>query len=213
MKAGKVVKSLGMAAVALTLVSACMVGSTLAKYTSTISGTGAAIVAKWSLKGNLGSEPASDSTLGTFALKDTTKTVGVGTDRIAPGTSGSIAVNYDLNGSEVGANVEVFVKLKAGETDSLPANLVFKGKDGDIKGSDLNSTDYVKVYSTDISVDDIKEAGVGKGKDTYNVEWEWPFTTGVDDTADTTDGKDAASVDLDIKVVATQIQPTTTPAS
>ena len=71
----------------------------------------------------------------------------------------------------------------------------------------------MKVYSTDISVDDIKEAGVGKGKDTYNVEWEWPFTTGVDDTADTTDGKDAASVDLDIKVVATQIQPTTTPAS
>ena len=108
MKAGKVVKSLGMAAVALTLVSACMVGSTLAKYSSEVTGTGTAVVAKWALKA--GSTDGA-STFANFTLNQTSSSTGVTDGTIAPGTSGKIPVYYDLSGTEVATKLTVEVQV------------------------------------------------------------------------------------------------------
>lgn len=211
MRAGKVVKGLGMAAVALTLVSACMVGSTLAKYTSEVAGTGTVLAAKWALKANLNGEEASDSTLGSFALADTVNTNGIETGRIAPGTSGEIKVAYDLRGSEVGANVKVQMKLGDG-AGSLPENLVFKDSKGNVVNV-TSSSDFVDVASEDIALADIKAASTPMS---CTITWEWPLEKGDDDAAkklankaDSDYAESAVSIPMDIKVVATQIAPST----
>lgn len=203
MKAGKVVKSLGMAAVALTLVSACMVGSTLAKYSSEVTGTGTAVVAKWALKA---SDSSTAETFTEFKLGDTTKT-GVAGDRIAPGTSGTIPVYYDLTGTEVATNITIEVKVT--DTTKLPAN--FKMKDS--KGDPVTMTDntYVTLYTADIAKAD---TGVeGKGKHNVALSWEWPLG---DDTVNNTDtaaglAAEAAGAEFTVHVHATQLENDPTP--
>ena len=52
---------LGMAAFALTLVTTCISGGTLAKYASEVTGTGTAVAAKWAFKAGTSEAGTSDT--------------------------------------------------------------------------------------------------------------------------------------------------------
>lgn len=209
MKAGKVVKSLGMAAVALTLVSACMVGSTLAKYSSEVAGTGTAVVATWALKA--GSTDGA-STFANFTLNQTSSSTGVKDGTIAPGTNGTIPVYYDLTGTEVATHIAVEVKVD--DVTKLPDNFEMKKPDGVtvIKKADMTSDEYVTLYTADIAKAD---TGVeGKGKHNVALTWNWPLGDDTLNNTDTTAGLAAGTANFTVRVHATQLEnDPTTPAA
>lgn len=199
---------LGMAAFALTLVTTCISGGTLAKYASEVSGTGTAVTAKWVFKA--GSSEGAES-ITTFKLGETTNTATVAKEKIAPGTSGTVPLYYDLSGTEVKTNLKISIKVD--DVSKLPTNFkiacngVTKGK------TDFTNDSYVEFMTKDISVDTSTGVlTVADAKAQKDITWEWAFETGTDadskktgNTADTTDGKAANTATFTVKVEATQL--------
>lgn len=188
---------LGAGALILTLVSTVLLSGTLAKYTTNVSGTAKATVAKWSFKA--GSTEGA-STLAEYTFKDLEKTVGVVDGKIAPGTSGKIPVYIDLTDTEVATNLKI--EAKVDDAAKLPAGLkIYKViKDG--KGGDaftLTTNDQA-VFDTNIDVADITAA-----KGDYSIYWEWS-----DDSSDTSigEGANGSAATITVKVTGTQISPT-----
>ena len=104
---------LGALALALTLITTCLTGGTLAKYTSSTVGTGTATVAKWAvvLKAN-GTNQTSETF--TFDLTDTgINKSNVVDKKIAPGSTGSIPIEIDAAGSEVAATLSYTIDKSA----------------------------------------------------------------------------------------------------
>lgn len=206
-KKRNVVGALGKTAVALTLISTCLVGGTLAKYTSEVTGTGTSVTAKWAFKA--GSTDGGTS-LTTFTLGETTDGV-VAKNKIAPGSSGTIPVYYDLSGTEVKTQLKVYVKVD--NASKLPTN--FKMTLGAVTKTkaDFSNDTYVEFFTKTISVDDsthVLTAAEAKGQ--ADIGWNWAFETGNDapakktgNTADTTDGEAANTVNFTVKVEATQL--------
>lgn len=95
MKRKSYVARLGALALALTLVSSCLVGGTLARYVSEVTGTAKATVAAWSFKANGEGTKMADIDLASTAYTSAT----VASRVIAPGTSGSFDI--ELMGLEV----------------------------------------------------------------------------------------------------------------
>lgn len=201
---------LGMTAFALTLVTTCISSGTLAKYASEVTGTGTAITAKWVFKA--GSSSGEES-ITTFKLGETTNSTTVAKERIAPGTSGTVPLYYDLSGTEVKTNLKISIKVD--DANKLPTNFKITC-DGVTKGkSDFTTANgaYIDFVSKDISVDTtsgtLTSADATGQKD---ITWAWAFETGTDDgskatgnTADTTDGKAANTATFTVKVEATQL--------
>lgn len=206
-KKHNVVGALGKTAVALTLISTCLVGGTLAKYTSEVTGTGTAVTAKWSFKA--GSTDGAE-TFTTFTLGDTTDGV-VAKDRIAPGSSGTIPVFYDLTGTEVKTQLKVYIKVD--DASKLPTN--FKITQGAVTKTkaDFSNDTYVEFFTKTISVDTsthVLTAAEAKGQ--ADIDWAWALETGgnadekkAGNVKDTTDGKAAGTATFTIKVEATQL--------
>lgn len=198
MKAGKVVKSLGMAAVALTLVSACMVGSTLAKYTTTLTGSGTAVVAKWAPKFTANSTEFVNGT--TVTLSDTS--IGINkltSGSIAPGTDGNFAIEV---AHDTDSDVAFRYTITISNMDKVPANLKFY-TDSSFTTPLTETSSGSGVY--EIVADDLL---LGAGAETTTVYWQWGMgTTQAEDTADTEAGELAATATFDITCTATQIEP------
>ena len=204
MKKSYVVR-LGVLALALTLVTTCLTGGTLAKYTSELSGTGIATVAAWSFKATSGGESADITTtevdLGSTANRTDydAKTVKEGV--IAPGTKGSFNIVIDGTGSEVG--IEYALKIEKTGANEFPAGLTFTSNaDGTEKAYTLGTEATGKIDYSD-TAENMKK--------TITFNWEWA------DTADN-DADDTAKADKDlsfnITVTGTQAAPTaTTPAA
>lgn len=99
-------------ALALTLVTSCLTGGTLAKYTTSVSGTGTATVAKWAFKA--GNTTGSNSFVeNSLDLKDTT--VGekvVASGKIAPGVKGELPIYVDLSGTEVATEIKITISVE-----------------------------------------------------------------------------------------------------
>ena len=108
---------LGVVALVLTLVSMTLMGGTLAKYTTEVTGTGTATVAKWSFKAS----DAENSSTFSVSLKDTTLNSKVADDKIAPGTDGSFNIVIDATGSETALDY----KIAFSELTNKPDNLKF----------------------------------------------------------------------------------------
>lgn len=203
---------LGALAVALTMMTASLMGGTLAKYTSSVDGKGTAVIAKWNFTAG---DNEAGSIAKTYSLSDTKKT-GVAGDRIAPGTSGEIPVYIDLSGTEVATAVTVEIEISDVNKDKLPQNLKMTFDDkGTVSESqatvtksevtDLRSTGKKEVYKlelTEAQAKNLKMNGV--------IKWEWPYAD-VNDGNDTTDGSgaDSAGAEFGIKITATQVAPTT----
>lgn len=206
-KKHNVVGALGKTAVALTLISTCLVGGTLAKYTSEVTGTGTAVTAKWSFKA--GSTDGAE-TFTTFTLGDTTDGV-VAKDRIAPGSSGTIPVFYDLTGTEVKTQLKVYIKVD--DASKLPTN--FKITQGAVTKTkaDFTNDTYIEFFTKDITVDSSTHTlKAADAKGTANIDWVWALETGgtadekkAGNANDTTDGKAAGTANFTVKVEATQL--------
>lgn len=172
---------LGALALALTLITTCLMGGTLAKYTNTVEGTGTATVAKWKvvMKANE-KEQESDFT---FNLTDAgTNKSNVVEGKVAPGSTGSIPIEIDAAGSEVAATLSYTID-KTGLGD-VPIEFY----------SDATMNNKITWNEGKASAQ--KEIAVGATSDaakfTTRIYWKWVST---DDTADTTLGsKDTADV-------------------
>ncbi|EEG56573.1 hypothetical protein [Enterocloster asparagiformis] len=193
----------------LTMMSTCLMGSTMARYVTEVTGSATAAVAAWSFKAD--SKDSVGETFTEIYLGDTThreaydlKDIAEGV--IAPGTKGSFDIVIDGAGSGVG--IDYAVKIAAGKDVILPDDLVFSTEaiTADKPGSKLDD------FSPSGTID--YAAGADSMKKTITVNWEWAF--GEDDTAEE-NKNDNKSADndwlLNIAITGKQTTPETTTAT
>lgn len=194
---------LGVLALALTLVSTCLLGGTMARYVSEVTGEATATVAAWSFKAN-----EQDTTLTTINLGSTENRQGyvagdIMDGVIAPGTKGSFDIVIDGTGSEVG--VDYILKFAAADGTTLPADLTFK-----VDNATGTAADYTLGDDVTGTID--YAAGADAMKKTLKVTWEWAFDE--NDTTSTNDNKyQGESWTLNITVTGKQTALAETPAA
>lgn len=187
---------LGALALALTLVTSCLTGGTLAKYTTSVSGTGTATVAKWAFKA--GSTDGGTS-ISTFKLTDTTVGTGVAAGKIAPGTKGEIPIYVDLTGTEVATEIKVDISV-TDDTNNLPDNLKFTLNDKEIAAGTLATGTDTNLITVSLSAGD-----AASYKKNFLINWEWPFDTINGDASDRTDGEGVKTSNIKVTVTGTQL--------
>lgn len=196
---------LGALALALTLVTSCLTGGTLAKYTTEVSGTGTAAVAKWAFKAGDSKEDKRE--IKTFALGETAS--GVAADKIAPGTSGKLPLYVDLTDTEVATEIKVAISVTDNK-NNLPGNLMFWIGDGKEKISAKNlDTSGRNLITVQLTAD---QAATYKDED-LSINWEWMFNTTDGDTTDTEDGVNALTSNIKVTVTGTQLDKDPTPVT
>lgn len=199
MKKNKVLL-LGIITVFVAIFSLTLVSGTWAKYTSTVSGTDTAKVAKWAWKVNNKNVVAGESQQAlVFDLFNTIKDT-EGADEtdvkeglIAPGTSGSFEVKIE-NASEVTGKYAI--EFTVSQTDNTVAIPLEYSVDG---GANWSST------LNAISASDATKLAVG-GNATVTIQWRWKFE-GNDgtDTTDTNLGLKAPSITVTATLTFTQV--------
>lgn len=178
-------KALAMALVALAAVGSYFIAGTYAKYTSEISGSDTASVAKWkwTINGNVIDSVEGATNGFTFNLFDTIKDsdltsseADVAAGKIAPGTSGSFEINL-TNNSEVNATYAIaFTETNAG---SVPIEYSTDG------------TTWVSIGNLNVAATGINmNASASK-----TIYWRWAYT-GAQSTNYTTTQTDATDTAL-----------------
>ena len=153
---------LGICTVMVALVSLSLVSGTWARYTSTVSGSDTATVAKWNWTFNGGTLEDGDDVL-TFDLfntiVDTKAPNGTETDvkagLIAPGTKGEFNLSF-TNDSEVNAKYTVTFT-----SDEKVAPIVYS-----LDGTNWVGTIAELTKSADVAMN---------GSDNFTVYWQWAF--------------------------------------
>ena len=164
-------RNLGVMAVVLCLVTTCLLGGTLARYTSEVSGNATFTAAKWEFSAKNGENAlAQDFTLDIGATAN--KNIVDGT--VAPGSKGSFNIVLDAGDSQVG--IDYAIKFKNDSTASLPSGLKFTVDTQPVTLDDPNGITGKLVY------DELGAATVTNK--TITVNWEWPYGADADDTAD-----------------------------
>lgn len=195
------------------LMSTCAISGTFAKYTTSVSSSDSARVAKW------GFEPVAMDITGLFAkvydANATDYTVQSEVDVIAPGTQGfaQFAFKYDeANGINAPEVDYTFVVDTTGSSCDASiqnnANIQWKLDSGDW----VTWTELIAAIEA-LDGDEDYEAGelpaaFGIDDNTHTIYWRWVFTTGIDsDVVDTGMGNadELANVKIVIKITATQI--------
>ena len=184
----------GIVTVFVALLSLTLVSSTLAKYTSQVSGTDTATVAKWkwNYTGTNVSETEKFDLFNTIIDTDTdAEEEDVKANLIAPGTKGSFTFSLQ-NLSDVNATYSVtFSSELVGGTGYLPIKFTLK------QGSTELASDYdLSAFNTKIQN---VAADMNSAAQQYTVEWEWVFESG-NDTADTNLGELAAAGEVKYQV-------------
>lgn len=185
-------------ALALTLITSCLMGGTLAKYTSEAKGTGKATAAKWSFKVNNGETTFDAIDLGATGNRDSYTAATVKDGVIAPGTSGKFDIVIDGSGSEVG--IDYAIKLtKATSSADLPSGLVFSTEEitGSNSGTAISNIPEEKLKGT-INYSATADAM----KKTVTIYWKW------NDAADNDNEYQDKDYTIDISVTGTQVAPT-----
>lgn len=205
---------LGALALALTLVSTCLMGGTLAKYTTTVTGTATATVAKWVFNAN--NAAADTKKFENINLGDTLnyKVTDIKTGVIAPGTEGKFDIELNGTGSKVGIDytIEITKAAITMQNKELPSNLVFSTKE--IKeGNTGNSLDKLSSESGSLLSGTI-DYNDSKMEKTITIYWKWPYATSTEG-ADIKDTNDSGieNITLDITVTGTQVVPETAGAA
>lgn len=189
---------LGALALALTLVTSCLTGGTLAKYTTSVEGTGTAAVAKWSFKAG---HKSGDEVFQNFNLEKTADDTGVAEGKIAPGTTGKLPIYVELTGTEVATKITIEMEL-TGDV-KLPENLTFQvtGDSTQIKAEDIEKDNKKMVKSIELSA----EAAKVYSKD-LSIQWNWPYDISTSaDTVDTTNSKLIETANIKVTVTGTQL--------
>lgn len=193
----------GAMALTLTLVTACLLGGTMARYVTEVSGSATAAVAAWSFKANE-KDGTENFTLNLGDSRTAYKTEDIKDKMIAPGTTGQFDIVIDGTGSEVGIDYSVAIAAATGTT--LPEDMVFStGKiTADNAGEKLDMFEIadgnIDYADTSVNADAMKK--------TITVYWSWAFDA--DNTAAANDntyaGKDWK---LNITVTGKQATPET----
>ena len=189
-------------------------GGTLAKYTTTVTGTATATVAKWVFNAN--NAAADTKKFENINLGDTLnyKVTDIKTGVIAPGTEGKFDIELNGTGSKVGIDytIEITKAAITMQNKELPSNLVFSTKE--IKeGNTGNSLDKLSSESGSLlsGTIDYKDSKMEK---TITIYWKWPYATSTEG-ADIKDTNDSGieNITLDITVTGTQVVPETAGAA
>lgn len=185
---------LGVLAVALTLVTTCLVGGTMAKYTTTAAGTGSGTVAKFDvdIKVNNVDDLAEAEIKDLFEVLNNNNVNG---NKLAPGTHGY----FDLavtNNSEVKVEVSE-VKIEAVSTNaSVPMQFAVTESAVTDKPADKSFQDITN-FSADVKQQfgsDAIDWTANSNTKKVRIWWQWaPGDTVERDTADTKLGTDAAN--------------------
>lgn len=195
------------------LMSTCAISGTFAKYTTSVSSSDSARVAKW------GFEPVAMDITGLFdKVYDegaTDYTVESEVDVIAPGTQGfaQFAFAYDeangINAPEVDYTFKVDITgTECDDSIKNNPNIQWKLDSGDY-GTWAQFIAALEALDGDEDYEAGElPAGFGTADNTHTIYWRWIFTTGVaSDEMDTDMGNadDLADVKIVIKITATQI--------
>ena len=183
-------------AVVLTLVTSSLVGGTFAKYTSSITATGSAVAAKWLVDFKVGGNKITEEAK-TFTLTDTSGNTEVGSGKIAPGSSGSIAFSIDGSESEVGYSYTI--KADVSELNGLPLKFHKTDKNGEVLTPDDNG--IIELVTGDVELDKVATAVDSA------IYWEWENTA--DDETANDKQYQGETGQIDVTFTATQYIKTT----
>ena len=196
---------LGILALALTLVTTSLLGGTMAKYVTEVTGTATATVAQWSFTANGEAEQISSA----IDLASTTYNAGtIAAKKVAPGTSGSFTITLDGSGSDVGIDYTIAITKNNASAD-LPTDLVFSTEAITEANPGKNLADLQSNLTGNIPY----KSGANNMKKDVIIYWSWPFEStqqGSDkDKKDTALGEAAPNTGtLDITVTGEQVKPT-----
>lgn len=184
-------------ALALTLITSCLMGGTLAKYTSKAEGTGKATVAKWKVA--FKANDTNQSETFTFNLEDTgSNKDNVKDGVIAPESTGSIPIEIDASGSEVAAKLTYTIDKSS--IGNVPIKFYSDAScTTEISWTDDNKFTNSKDISASVSGADAKLA--------TTLYWKWAST---DDAADTTLGSKETAETGTISITLSAEQAVTT---
>lgn len=198
MKKRSRIVSLGVLALTMTMMSTCLMGATMARYVTEVTGSATAAVAAWSFKANGETSTLTAIDLGNTSNRAEYKNGDIKDGVIAPGTSGKFDIVIDGTGSEVG--IDYVVTIASADGTTLPDDLKFK----------IDNTDYTLASEKTGTID--YAAGAENMKKTITVNWEWAF--GKDDTVASNDNAYADNDwTLDITITGKQTTPETTAAT
>lgn len=203
---------LGVLAVALTLVTTCLVGGTMAKYTTTAAGTGSGTVAKFNVGIKANETGLAKNAVTIPDLFTTGREDGNGTsvvkNKLAPGTSGYFELAV-TNNSDVKVKVTGVTFTKVNGSAAVP--MKFAVTDKNAKKPDDNAFEDIDAFSKTVSDKIASEIGWGNGANSQTVQiwWQWdPASSAEDDTKLGTEAATAATAPtygLDISVTADQV--------
>ena len=168
------------------------VASTYAKYTSTVTGSGTATVAKWAFS----TDNASQSI--TIALNPTVHASTLVNGKIAPGTTGSFNIALVNTNSEVGVDFSIALD----SISNKPTNLKFYS----------DSTYTTELTPGTSTITGQLTAGDSTGV-TVPVYWRWEYETSsiaTNDPIDTADGEAANTLTIGVTITGTQVAPSAT---
>ena len=207
----------------LCMVSVCFLSGTVAKYTSTGTGTDTASVAKW--KFTVESADIATTDTWTFDLFNTVNNLKVNPSDdadndddvndaadndadtpqiIAPGTTGSFVIDL-VNESEVTAKFGIVFDVDdANNTTGTTIPLLYRVKVGDtwIGGESNWQADLTDFNIDPASTEYDAVLETNAKTTTVTVEWKWVFEAG-NDTNDTALGADSVDTPVQLEVSAT----------
>ena len=157
---------LGILALALTLVTTSLLGGTLAKNVTEVTGTATATVAKWSFTGN-----GEATTMTEIKLVSTTNdSDAIAAGKVAPGMSGSFTIALDGSGSDVGIDYTIAITKNNASAD-LPTDLVFSTEAITEANPGKNLADLQSNLTGNIPY----KSGANNMKKDVIIYWSWPF--------------------------------------
>ena len=191
---------LGMAALALTLVTTCISGGTLAKYASEVTGTGTAAAAKWDVefKADANTTTAATAKSNDFAFTlDSTQTGNnahalVAENKVASGSTGAVALQINVkstNEVKTGGSFEIDASSLNGVPIKFYKDAAFTQEITMTSNKGTVTPTTTVAPSTAGTIDQV-------------IYWKWDAAS--TDTADTTLGKAATSGTFTIKMIAEQ---------
>lgn len=207
----------GVALVALTLITSCFVGGTFAKYTTAGTGTDSARVAKFGVtvtaNGNMFADRYDDA-------DDSATVVGQGGEKVvAPGTRGDMVSMTLIGVPEVDVKVtyEATVELNDHWVDAddnfyFPLDISVNDQEVDLSGATSEDDVIFAVASAISNYSKTYKAGTDLstvGTDSLAISWEWDFE-GNNDVKDTFLGNqanvgNAGEITIGVKTTVTQV--------
>ncbi len=166
--------------IAITIALLFVAGYTFSKYTSKVSSTGSASIARWAFNA---SSTDGVNTVNDVRLFDTANPSTLVEGKIAPGTEGDFDIQIDATGSEVGVDYNVKV---TSESES-PANLKFY-----VQGDESNKYSSLTALAEAQKLKGTIPANDTNRTRTITVKWKWLYEADSNDanviaTADTAD--------------------------